>query len=410
MKTSLSALSLALCLASPAFAEEAAEAPSDNNILVVGQKDAPVEIAPRGLTVSLGAEQFAAVNAFNTEDLIKYAPNFFVRKRYAGDSNGVPGFRGTHSSQSARTLVMVDGFVVSNFLGNSFGFAPKWGVVGPGEVEQFDIVYGPYSSRYLGNSMGGIVNVTTRDPKETEAFATVQGFVQPYGQFATKHDYYGYAAEGGFGWKQKYGPFSLRVTGRFFRNEGQPMMWYGLVPITGAAGTAVTGAVVDPKQVEAIAAGTGLANLPPTLPGQPAQAVPAVPGSPTNPIFAAQSPARITQAQTKLKLGYDDGTVTGQFLFAYWHNEDRQTAPDCYLRDAAGDTVCEGRVTIGGQTYTAAGAVFSKTLRDEFLAGLKLTAPIAENTTARIAVSTYQIARSEGFTSNGYVTGRDNGA
>ena len=410
MKTSLSALSLALCLASPAFAEEAAEAPSDNNILVVGQKDAPVEIAPRGLTVSLGAEQFAAVNAFNTEDLIKYAPNFFVRKRYAGDSNGVPGFRGTHSSQSARTLVMVDGFVVSNFLGNSFGFAPKWGVVGPGEVEQFDIVYGPYSSRYLGNSMGGIVNVTTRDPKETEAFATAQGFVQPYGQFATKHDYYGYAAEGGFGWKQKDGPFSLRVTGRFFRNEGQPMMWYGLVPTTGAAGTAVTGAVVDPKQVEAIAAGTGLANLPPTLPGQPAQALPAVPGSPTNPIFAAQSPARITQAQTKLKLGYDDGAVTGQFLFAYWHNEDRQTAPDCYLRDAAGDTVCEGRVTIGGQTYTAAGAVFSKTLRDEFLAGLKLTAPIAENTTARIAVSTYQIARSEGFTSNGYVTGRDNGA
>ncbi|WP_163589846.1 hypothetical protein, partial [Klebsiella pneumoniae] len=67
---------------------------------------------------------------------MKYAPDFFVRKRYAGDSNGVPGFRGTHSTQSARTLVMVDGFVVSNFLGNSFNFAPKWGVVGPGEVEQ----------------------------------------------------------------------------------------------------------------------------------------------------------------------------------------------------------------------------------------------------------------------------------
>ncbi|MBA4355954.1 MAG: TonB-dependent receptor, partial [Novosphingobium sp.] len=97
------------------------------SILVVGQRDAPIEIAPRGLAVSLGEEQFAAINAFNTEDLIKYAPNFFVRKRYAGDSNGVPGFRGTHSTQSARTLVMVDGFVVSNFLGNSFGFAPKWG-------------------------------------------------------------------------------------------------------------------------------------------------------------------------------------------------------------------------------------------------------------------------------------------
>ncbi|MCW1429917.1 TonB-dependent receptor [Novosphingobium sp. JCM 18896] len=409
MKTSLFALAMALTIAAPAFAEEAAEAPQDS-ILVVGQTDKPIEIAPRGLAVSLGAEQLAAVNAFNTEDLMKYAPNFFVRKRYSGDSNGVPGFRGTHSTQSARTLVMVDGFVVSNFLGNSFGFAPKWGVVGPGEVEQFDIVYGPYSSRYVGNSMGGIVNITTRDPERTEAFATVQGFVQPYRQFGTKDDYYGYSGEAGLGWKQKDGPFSLRVTGRFFRNEGQPMMWYGLVPTTGAAGTAVTGGVIDPNQVEAINAGTGLANLPPTLPGQPAQATPAVPGSPTNPIFAAQSPARITQAQAKLKLGYDDGTVTGQFLFAYWHNEDRQTAPDCYLRDAAGNTVCEGRVTIGSQTYTASGAVFSKTLRDEFLAGAKLGAPIAEDTTARLAVSTYQIARSDGFTSNGYVTGRSNGA
>jgi iron complex outermembrane recepter protein len=156
-----------------------------DTILVVGQRDRPIEIAPRGLAVSLGDEQFKAVNAFNVEDLIKYAPNFFVRKRFAGDSNGVPGFRGTHSTQSARTLVMVDGFVVSNFLGNSFGFAPKWGVVGPGEVKQFDIVYGPYSSRYVGNSIGGIINITTRDPEKNEGFATVQGFTQPYKQFGT---------------------------------------------------------------------------------------------------------------------------------------------------------------------------------------------------------------------------------
>lgn len=144
MKSSLIALAIALSAATPALADEAADASAENTILVVGQKDAPIEIAPRGLSVSLGDEQMKAVNAFNTEDLMKYAPNFFVRKRYSGDSNGVPGFRGTHSTQSARTLVMVDGFVVSNFLGNSFGFAPKWGVVGPNEVKQFDIVYGPY--------------------------------------------------------------------------------------------------------------------------------------------------------------------------------------------------------------------------------------------------------------------------
>lgn len=402
MKTSLIALSLALGLAAPALADDAAEN-SETAILVVGQKDKPIEIEPRGLSVSLGAEQLEAVNAFNTEDLMKYAPNFFVRKRYSGDSNGVPGLRGTHSTQSARTLVMVDGFVVSNFLGNSFGFAPKWGVVGPGEVEQFDIVYGPYSSRYVGNSMGGIVNIATRDPQRGETFATVQGFAQPYRQFSTSDDYLGFSGEAGLGWKQKDGPFSLRVSARYFRNDGQPMTFLGLTPLTDAKGKpvydaqapAVTGAVVDPKQVEAAGAGTGMTGAPGTV---------------TNPIFAAQSPARITQQQGKLRAGYDDGSVKGELLFAWWHNEDRQTRPDCYLRDAAGSVICDGRVNIGAQTFTASGANFSTTLRDEYLAGLKLSAPLAENTTARLAISTYQIPRSDTFTSDGYAKGQSGGS
>lgn len=111
-------------------------------------------VVPRGLSVSLGAEQFEAINALNVEDLMKYAPNFFVRKRFAGDDNAVVALRGANTVQSARTIVMVDGFLVSNFLGNRWDFPPKWNVVGPAEVQQFDIVYGPYSARYNGHSMG----------------------------------------------------------------------------------------------------------------------------------------------------------------------------------------------------------------------------------------------------------------
>jgi iron complex outermembrane recepter protein len=399
MKISLCALASALAFTSPAIAAEAVDAPDagaeSSAIIVIGQRDRPIEIAPRGLAVSLGDEQLTAVNAFNTEDLMKYAPNFFVRKRYSGDSNGVPGFRGTHSTQSARTLVMVDGFVVSNFLGNSFGFAPRWGVVGPGEVKQFDIVYGPYSARYAGNSMGGIINITTRDPERTEAFATVQGSVQPYRQYSTNDDYGGYAAEAGVGWKQKDGPFSLRLTGRYFRNDGHPQAFYGLTPVAGAPGIAVTGTVTDPEAVAAINEGRGITGSP---------------GTATNPIFAAQAPAEITQQQVKLKAGYDDGKITGQALFAFWRNTDNQFSPDCYLRDGAGNIVCEGRVTIGAQTYTASGANLSVTKRDEYLAGLKLAAPLGGDWETHLAVSTYQIAKSEGFTSNGFVVGKSNGA
>jgi iron complex outermembrane recepter protein len=394
MATYLRALFTALAFNTPIFAQEKNDT-VDSAIIVIGQRDRPIEIEPRGLAMSLGDEQFSAVNAFNTEDLMKYAPNFFVRKRYAGDSNGVPGFRGTHSTQSARTLVMVDGFVVSNFLGNSFGFAPKWGVVGPGEVQQFDIVYGPYSARYAGNSMGGLVNITTRDPKETEAFATVQSFLQPYRQYSTNDDYFGYAAEAGVGLKHKDSPFSVRLTARYFRNDGHPQTFYGLAPAIGAPGVSVTGAVTDPKAVAAITENRGIARSP---------------GTATNPIFAAQAPAETTQQQIKLKAGYDDGRITGQALFAFWRNADNQSAPDCYLRDAAGNIVCEGRVTFSTQAYTASGANLSITKRDEYLAGLKLASSIGDNWNARLALSTYRVTKSEGFTSNGFVAGNNNGA
>jgi iron complex outermembrane receptor protein len=80
------------------------------------------------------------------------------------------------------------------------------------------------------------------------------------------------------------------------------------------------------------------------------------------------------------------------------------------LRDAAGNIVCEGRVRIGTQSYTASGANWSKTVRDEYLAGIKLAADLAQNTTARLAISTYQVPRTNTFTSNGYQAGKTNGA
>ena len=75
-----------------------ADSPDSNNldeVLVVGQREAPITVVPRGLSVSLGEKQFEAINALNVEDLMKYAPNFFVRKRFAGDDNAVVALRGT---------------------------------------------------------------------------------------------------------------------------------------------------------------------------------------------------------------------------------------------------------------------------------------------------------------------------
>lgn len=286
MRSSWIALSAALVVSAPALAAErdtqnqapANEVAADDSdgatILVVGQTDAPITVVPRGLSVSLGKENFDAINAINVEDLMKYTPNFFVRKRFAGDDNAVVAMRGANTVQSARTIVMVDGFVVSNFLGNRFDFPPKWNVVGPAEVRQFDIVYGPYSARYGGNSMGGVISVTTQEPTKTSAYANAQTFIMPFKEYGFDQTFTGYSFEGGVNWKQKDGPFSIRLSGRHFENTGQSMTYNLLTAATGnEAATAVTGAFADPRLA--------------------------------TPVFGAASPVDVTQDQVRLRVGFE---------------------------------------------------------------------------------------------------------
>lgn len=370
--------------ADPTLVEDAASAEVEpttlGEIIVVGRGDQPITVEPRGLSVSLGETEFEAINAVNVEDLMKYAPNFFVRKRYIGDANAVPGFRGTHSTQSARTLVMVDGFVVSNFLGNSFGFPPKWGVVGPGEVRQFDIVYGPYSARYPGNSMGGVVSITTREPEGLEAFVTGQVFSQHYEQYGTDEDFNGYTVEGGVGFKQDHGPFSGRLSYRRLDNVGHPQQFSQLVAATGT-GVAVTGAAVDPDLIT------------------------------KTPVSGAYSPDHTIQDQVRARLGYDfGGGWAAQGVFTLWNTDSDGTDPQTYLRDAAGNPVFDGKVVFDSRTYTAGtGLGFSLGDKREMLAGLKLGGPLG-GWDVNANLSHYWIDRQRSFNSTSYTTGVANGA
>lgn len=55
-----SACVTAIALSTPLFANDSAADAENTEILVVGQKEVPIEIEPRGLAASLGEEQFAA--------------------------------------------------------------------------------------------------------------------------------------------------------------------------------------------------------------------------------------------------------------------------------------------------------------------------------------------------------------
>ena len=370
---------LALC-ASGAIAQEAQkqeDAKKSETVFVVGQRNSPITVVPRGLSVSLNKADFEAVNAINVEDLMKYAPNFYVRKRFAGDDNAVVALRGANTTQSARVIVMVDGFLVSNFLGNLYSFPPKWNVVGPNEVNQFDIVYGPYSARYNGNSMGVIVSVTTETPKENSGFISAQATLHPYKEYGVNEEYKGYNIEGGFNWKQKDGPLSARLSFRHFDSIGQPMS-FSLLSATTGVGTAVTGAYVDPRLA--------------------------------TPVFGAASYGDVLQDQLRGRIGID---LAGDFKFDLlamgWRTKQAQESPQTFLKDVNGAPVYLGKVAFNGKTYNATGLGISNFNRDEYLIGAKLSGTLGGFKT-NTNLSRYIIPVWESRSAGDYNKGIANGA
>jgi iron complex outermembrane receptor protein len=345
----------------------------DDTVLVIGQRDSPMTVVPRGLSVSLGAEQFDAINAVNVEDLMKYAPNFFVRKRFAGDDNAVVALRGANTVQSARTIVLVDGFLVSNFLGNRWDFPPKWNVVGPAEVQQFDIVYGPYSARYNGHSMGGIVSVTTREPDQTSAYAVGQRMVMPFEEYGFDETFTGLSAEAGFAYKPEGSPWSFRLSARHFENTGQSMTYNLLTPATGSA-TVVNGAYVDPRLA--------------------------------TPVFGAASPVDVTQDQVRARLSYLAGSGWKVDALALaWLSKQQLLDTRTWLTSATdGSPVRQGRVSFNGRVWNATGLNLSTSERTEYLTGIKAEGDLGGWATA-VNLSRFWIADGDARTSRDFATG-----
>lgn len=371
-------LATALMSISPAMAADLQPPISaDNEVIIVGRGDRPVTVQPRGLSVSLSKTEFEAINAVNVEDLMKYAPNFFVRKRFAGDDNAVVALRGANTVQSARTLVLVDGFVVSNLLGNRWDYPPKWNVVGPAEVQQFDIVYGPYSARYGGNSMGGVISVTTERPQGKTVYATAQTMIMPFKEYGFDERFRGYSLEAGGSYQPSDGPLTVRAGFRHFDNVGQSMTYTLLTAATGSA-TPVTGAFYDKRLA--------------------------------SPVFGAASPVHVIQNQFRLRLGYAaQNGWTAEALGLGWKTDQDLTDVRSFLRDASGTVIGQGKVSLGGKVWNTTGLTQSLTARTEYLGGLKLSGP-ALGWTVSANLSRYWIASQDVRTSKDYLTGQANGA
>ena len=315
-----------------AWADPSISSPTDTHatrtlerVTVTGTRPStlPLEIptTTEGIT---GAQIERRINATDASDALKYFPSLVVRKRHIGDyDHAVLASRASGTGNSARSLVYVDGILLSNLLGNGADFTPRWGLVSPNEIERVDVLYGPFSAAHSGNSAGAIVDYVTRMPTRFEAHIKVQAHTQKYRLHQTDERFFGHQESASIG--SRAGAFSWWIHLNRQDSDGQPLVIArvnrSITP--SAVGTPVTGAAADRNHL-----GASVFNI----------------GSSTQ--------TNSVQDSGKLKLAYDlTSTLRASYTLGFWRN-DAQRSSDSFLRDGSGDPVYGGQVNIGGSVYS----------------------------------------------------------
>jgi iron complex outermembrane receptor protein len=236
-RLALAALSAPFLIA-PAFAEEDPQQTRDT-VVVTGAR--PVEAEqPATVIVRTGEEIRETTTVTNAEDALRYFPNILVRKRHIGDTQAPITTRTSGVGASARSLIYVDGVLISALIGNNNSFAsPKWGMVPPDQIASVTVAYGPFSAAYAGNSIGAVVEIETEKPTDFQASLNLSGSTQNFEQYATNGDYGAWQASGEVG--NKFGPFSFLLSANHTDSDSQPLNY--VTATTAPAGS--TGAFAD---------------------------------------------------------------------------------------------------------------------------------------------------------------------
>ncbi|HSI29224.1 MAG: TonB-dependent receptor [Methylophilus sp.] len=321
-----SILTAALAILPPLAYADHNDAIELDDINVTGTVDSRIIKHPATVETYTRAQIQESVNATTSQQTLKYLPSFQVRERYIGDRNGPLATRTTGTLSSAQTMVYADGILLSNLLGNSFSFPPRWGMVSPEEIESVSILYGPFSALYAGNSFGGVVSMNTRMPTKFEAHATAQAFAQHFELYGTDKTFRGNHETASVGDKVNDLSFWLGVDR--LENESQPMQFANALRSTTAPGGSpiVTGAYLDRNE-----------------------------RNQDRVTFGTTGKDSTEQLNVKLKAAYDiSPTVRATYTLGLW-DLDSRTDVDSYIRDAAGNPVYNGRVNFNGQRYDVTG-------------------------------------------------------
>ncbi|MEA3016759.1 MAG: iron complex outerrane recepter protein [Sphingomonadales bacterium] len=319
----------ALLAAQPAAA--LAETGNEPPIVVTGARGETIEQAP-GSEEGLDAARIReSVNIVSVEDSLRYLPSLLVRKRHIGDTQAPLATRTSGVGASARSLVYVDGVLVSALIGNNNSFAaPRWGIVSPEEIARVDVLYGPFAAAYPGNSIGAVVNIATRLPNGPTAAALVQGQRQRFRQYGTDDGFSAWRAAASWGGRE--GPLAWFLSANHVAGRGQPLA-YAIVARpagAGAAGTPVTGAFADVNRTGA-------------------------------PIFVIGASGIEEQRQDNLglRLAFDLGPRLRLSYRGALFLNDTEAGAETYLRDGSGSPVFAGALNIEGRPAGVPAGAFS---------------------------------------------------
>ena len=211
--------SLACYTANAVASDTIRDAVIESDVEITGQIFADTNVlSPSAL---IDERDMESINVATVEDVLSYAPNLIVRRRYIGDPNGVIGVRGSNMFQSARTSVYLDGMPIHYHLQTRFSGSPRWSLAPAPELGSTEVLYGPYSARYSGNAMGGVVNLASKAIESNKTRAQFSLYSQEYDQLATSERYNGTRVY--LSHENRFGDLGIRFGYQHLQNDSQPM-------------------------------------------------------------------------------------------------------------------------------------------------------------------------------------------
>lgn len=169
-KRTLSCLVAGICAGMAGIGAQAAEADAKSaqkmDEMVVTATKTAKDTADAPATVSVvTAREIEDMNVHSVDESLKYLPGVYTN-RPGGHEPSVMGtnvlLRGI--PDYSRTLVLVDGQTLNDpYIG-----AVTWESVPAETVERIEVVPGPFSSLYGGSAMGGVINIITKVPTKRE--------------------------------------------------------------------------------------------------------------------------------------------------------------------------------------------------------------------------------------------------